>query len=69
MDGDCPDCKRLSANLTEATKVYFMALGKSAPSQIVKNALEQRRKARLELRHHEATHHYEATMRSGSVSG
>jgi hypothetical protein len=69
MHGDCPDCKRLSENLTEATKAYFAILEKSQLARSDNNAAlaaeletlkqaaaEKRGKARQELRQHEATH-------------
>jgi len=69
MYGDCPECKRLSENLSEATKAYFAILEKSqlaksgndpalvsALESVKLAATERRAKARLELRYHEATH-------------
>ena len=69
MYGECPECKRLSENLSEATKAYFASLEKansptvamirllvSALETLKLAAVEKRGKARLELRRHEATH-------------
>ena len=69
MHGDCPECERLSANLSEATRSYFavlatiqLALDAENPALISEleapklAALEKRGNARLELRRHEATH-------------
>jgi hypothetical protein len=69
MYGDCPECKRLSENLSEATKSYFAILATiqlaiNANNSALISELEapklaaqkKRAKARLELRHHEATH-------------
>jgi hypothetical protein len=69
MYGDCTECKRLSANYSEATKSYFAIL---ATIQLALNAnnlrliseleapklaaQKKRGAARLELRRHEATH-------------
>ena len=69
MYGDCPECNRLSANLSEASKAYFVILEKSQLAQSENNltlvstletlklaAVEKRGKARQELRQHEASH-------------
>jgi|GraSoiStandDraft_47_1057283.scaffolds.fasta_scaffold422017_1 hypothetical protein len=69
MYGDCPECERLSANLSEATRSYFailaaiqLALDANNPAMISEleapklSAQEKRRNARLKLRQHEATH-------------
>jgi hypothetical protein len=69
MHGDCLECKRLSENFSEAAKAYFAILAKSRLAQIENNsvlvseleslkmaATERRGKARLELRHHKASH-------------
>ena len=77
MYGECPECKRLSENLSEATKAYFAILGKSqlaksgndpalvsALESLKLPAMEQRGKARLELRQHEATHNSKARVQT-----
>ena len=69
MHGDCPECERLSANLSEATKTYFGILAAIQLALDAQNsaliseleapklaAQEKRGKARMELRRHEATH-------------
>jgi len=69
MYTNCPACKLLWDELSEATKVYFAILSKSEIARIehnsvlIKNleplklvAIERRGKARIELRQHEATH-------------
>jgi hypothetical protein len=69
MSGDCPECERLSANLSEASKAYFLILAKGQLARRENNsalmstleslelaATERRGKARQELRRHEATH-------------
>jgi hypothetical protein len=69
MNGDCPVCGRLSANLSEATKSYLailttiqMALNDNNPSlvseleTIKREKQEKRGIARQELRWHEASH-------------
>jgi hypothetical protein len=72
MYGDWPECERLSANLSEATKTYFgilaaIQLALDAQNAVLiweleapKAAAERRGKARQELRQHEATHHPKA---------
>ena len=69
MYGDCPECARLSANLAEATKAYFVILEKGQLAQIEKDlalvsalealklaATDRRGKARQDLRRHQGTH-------------
>jgi predicted DsbA family dithiol-disulfide isomerase len=69
MYGNCPECKSLSANLSEATKSYFAILAAIQLAIDANNtalvseleapklaAQEKRGKARHELRQHEATH-------------
>jgi predicted DsbA family dithiol-disulfide isomerase len=69
MHSYCPECDRLSANLSEATKTYFavlaaiqLAIDANNPVLISEleapklAAQEKRGKARMELRRHEATH-------------
>jgi hypothetical protein len=73
MYGDCTECKRLSANYSEATKSYFailvtiqLALNANNLALISKleapklAAQEKKGVARLELKRHEATHHPKA---------
>jgi hypothetical protein len=69
MYDDCPECKLLSANLSEATKAYFVILEKrhlaqrdndlvlvSSLETRMLEAVEKRGKARQDLRRHETTH-------------
>jgi hypothetical protein len=69
MNGNCPVCKRLSANLSEATKSYLailttiqLAHNENNPAlvselQTIKRETQEKRGiARQELRWHEATH-------------
>jgi hypothetical protein len=69
MDGDCPECKRLSANFSEATQAYFailvavqLALDANNPALVSEleapklATQDERGNARQELRQHEATH-------------
>jgi hypothetical protein len=69
MDADCPTCKSLWDELSQATQGYFAILSKSQLAQLEHNtelikeleapklaAQERRGKARRELRQHEANH-------------
>jgi len=69
MYDDCPECNLLSANLSEATKAYFVILEKRQLAQrdndlalvssfetLMLAAVEKRGKARQDLRRHETTH-------------
>jgi hypothetical protein len=84
MHRDCPECKRLSEILSEATNNYFSALERSQLAKIENNptlvsametlkltAAEKRQQARQELRQHQTIHHYadERTAWCKSISG
>ena len=69
MNCDCPVCKYLSENLSEATKTYLailttiqLAYNENNPTRVPeletrkREAQEKRGIARQELRWHEATH-------------
>lgn len=69
MYGDCPDCKTLWEELSDATKAHVSLIGKLQLAQIEQNraavselepmvleAGERRGRARMALKEHEATH-------------
>jgi hypothetical protein len=72
MFGNCPTCKRLWEEFSEATKAHLAILSKIQIAQIEQNssvlkeleplntsAVERRCKARMAVKEHEATHQSE----------
>jgi hypothetical protein len=69
MYGDCPDCKRLWEDYSDATKAHVSLVGKTQLAQIEQNSAvlkeleplklaagDRRGKARMALKEHEAIH-------------